>query len=445
MTRSPALAAWCVAAALAALAPAARADGAFPDGWNVFFPASKPHRVAVATTFGLAVSEDDGAHWRYVCEPYITPQRDVVMYQSGPDGSIFAIAGSGLFRTDDGGCSWHRAGGALARQGVTDAFVDPDDASHVLALSFAAGYRSAVYESHDHGDTFDAPLFTTADVLLSIEIAPHGHGRTYASAWRNTSGAASAGLLLHADDPHGRWSETRVADEPAAGVITRITSADPTDPSTVYLRLSPTDGASGDELGVSTDGGARVTSLLALGASMGGFARADDGTLYVGGRDGRLWRRDAGATAFVSMPSPAVRCLGTRDGTVYVCGDSRTDRFALAASHDRGASFRPLLVLRDIEGPLACPAVQDACAGDWAAVRPVLLTIPYPDQPDAGAPDAGPVDAGAAFDAGAPPDAGPLDPPPPAGCGCAMEGGSLGALLVALARRGKGRPGAAPS
>src|SRR6266851_5651042 len=47
----------------------ARADGAFPDEMSIHFPASAPHRILL-TNFGLAVSEDDGATWRYSCEPY---------------------------------------------------------------------------------------------------------------------------------------------------------------------------------------------------------------------------------------------------------------------------------------------------------------------------------------------------------------------------------------
>src|SRR5947209_6557024 len=45
-------------ASLAAPSPA-RADGAFPDSLQVLLPAGQPHRIILATNFGLIISEDD--------------------------------------------------------------------------------------------------------------------------------------------------------------------------------------------------------------------------------------------------------------------------------------------------------------------------------------------------------------------------------------------------
>ncbi len=57
------------ALALAVLvASGARADGAFPTGMSVLLPAGAPQRILVGTTFGLVLSEDAGATFRYVCE-----------------------------------------------------------------------------------------------------------------------------------------------------------------------------------------------------------------------------------------------------------------------------------------------------------------------------------------------------------------------------------------
>src|SRR3954468_14332258 len=50
----------------------ARANGAFPDEFSVHFLSNAPHRILVGANFGLLVSEDDGATWRYSCEPYVT-------------------------------------------------------------------------------------------------------------------------------------------------------------------------------------------------------------------------------------------------------------------------------------------------------------------------------------------------------------------------------------
>lgn len=405
-----------IAATLLLAGTTAKANGAFPDGLNALFDPTHPHRLSVAATFGLVTTSDGGAHWRYACERMITAEQDVVMYQAGPDGSIYAIASSGLFRTDDAGCHWKRAGGTLAAKGASDAFVDPNDAAHVFAISFDENFRSALFESHDRGDTFGAPVFVTSDVLLSVELAQGGSGRIYLTAWRRGE-TSSSGWLLAADSVAGPWRETKLADEPAQGTFSRITAVDPTDPNHLFLRMSPAGGGDDDALGESVDGGASVRLVLPLAGPMGGFARAPDGTVYVGSRQGVLHRRDGGATDFTSRAGPAVRCLAIRDGRLLACGDSRLDRFALAESTDRGATWSPVLLLRQLEGPLQC--TQEACAADWDALRPTLLLIPPPESADAGAVgvDAGTVegrDAGDSPDSGTVPNTREADP-----CGCA--------------------------
>src|ERR671939_416438 len=60
-----------VCAVLVGGAPPARANGAFPDEFSVHFPPNAPHRILIGANFGLLVSEDDGATWRYACEPWV--------------------------------------------------------------------------------------------------------------------------------------------------------------------------------------------------------------------------------------------------------------------------------------------------------------------------------------------------------------------------------------
>ena len=78
-----------IIAGVAAMAPAARANGAFPDEFSVHLPAGAPHRIFLGTNFGLVVSEDDGATWRYACEPYIVGLRAA---RSGRNGTALGMA-----------------------------------------------------------------------------------------------------------------------------------------------------------------------------------------------------------------------------------------------------------------------------------------------------------------------------------------------------------------
>src|SRR5215470_17960286 len=131
----------------AGLAPEARANGAFPDEFSIHFPSNAAHRIQVGANFGLLVSEDDGATWRYACEPWVTEgssaaltQDNVSFYHLTADGAMIALSRE-ITRTEDDACTWPPSGGVITGKPVADFFPDPTDATLVLAVVIdATGY-----------------------------------------------------------------------------------------------------------------------------------------------------------------------------------------------------------------------------------------------------------------------------------------------------------------
>ena len=122
------------------MAPAARGNGAFPDEFSIHFPANAPHRIQVGANFGLLVSEDDGATWRYACEPWVTEgtssaltQDNVSFYHLTADDAMIALSRE-ITRTEDDACTWPPSGGVITGKPVADFFPDPTDATLVLAV-----------------------------------------------------------------------------------------------------------------------------------------------------------------------------------------------------------------------------------------------------------------------------------------------------------------------
>jgi hypothetical protein len=193
-----------VLAGLLAAGPA-RADGAFPDGQTILAPRTLPGEILLATNFGVVESTDGGRAWLWSCEqPANSFGR---LYQMGPAPTyrLFAIANGKLIFSDDRACGWQVSGGALAGTSVQDAFADPNDAAHVLAvaLTFGDGGPSyTVLESRDGGASFAAPIFTAdpGDLVTGVEIAAgdsnsvhlalsHGSLLAPAVAWTGDGGA----------------------------------------------------------------------------------------------------------------------------------------------------------------------------------------------------------------------------------------------------------------
>jgi hypothetical protein len=425
------------AAALISARPAL-ANGAFPDEFSIHFPPDAPHRIYMGANFGLLVSEDDGATWRYSCEPWVVAgsnaalaNNSVSFYQVTADGALLADS-INVTRSSDVACTWPTSSGAVTGQTVADFFPDPNDAAFVLAivvLPNPTNIVSYIIASHDGGKTFDAPhLYETPDLLTGVEIARSKAGVVYATSISLSGGAAK---FLVSTDWGVNWTPTTLAIP--SGTEPRILTVDPTDEKKVYLRLVT---AISDSILVTMDSGQNFqTALPSVGTSLSSFLRAGDGALYAGTRTGKLYVQPAGATGFTARDAPHLRCLGQRRGStrIYGCSDMVADGYSLAFSDDNGATFQPVMSFRQLLGPLTCPPVQTNCAAHWQRIQGVLgiADAGTPGTPDAGVPDAG-----------------TTPPPKPGGrsSGCSSTGanavsilGLIGVFLVAfLLSRGGG-------
>jgi uncharacterized protein (TIGR03382 family) len=363
------------------LSSGARADGAFPTGSSVLLPAGAPQRILVGTTFGLVISEDAGATWRYVCEPYVTAAgANVLVYQGAPTGELIAAHQDALSRSADVGCTWTPATGSVAGLLVVDAFIAPSNPSSVVAIGWPQAAGASLLPSNDGGQTFGPALLAsgTAEVhaderLLSVEIAASASGVVYATtfAFPTASNPTGSAALLRSGDGGASW--TRSALQLGPSVQARIAQVDPADPNTVYLLVSS---AATDEIRVTVDGGATVQPLLAPNGPLSGFVRASDGSLYAGTPGGDFYLRAPGASGFQKLPGPHLRCLAERAGRVYACGDPAADGYDLASTDDGGKSFQKRLSFTQILGPLSCPSVQSACAADFAQLQRTLALVP---------------------------------------------------------------------
>jgi hypothetical protein len=418
---------------MAALVSEARADGAFPDEFSIHFPVGAPHRIYVGANFGLLVSEDDGATWRYACEPWVTEgssasltQDNVSFYQLTADGAMLAQSRE-ITRSEDDACTWPPSGGVIAGKPIFDMFPDPTDATVVLAVVVdVSGYY--IVASHDGGKTFvDPPIYTSTGLITGVELSRSSPGVIYVTSI-NSSGTGAT--LARSDDHGAHWTPLPVTVP--AGTEPLIMGIDPEDADTVYLRV--TNGALYDSVVITSNGGQTFETPLVITGQFSAFLRSSDGALYVGELAGRLHVRAPGATEFTSLPGPHFRCLGQRPGTsrVFACGDMGLDGFSVGYSDDSGQTFLRMMSFIDLLGPLTCAPVAAACVDHWARIQGVLGIGPVPDAgPGGGGPDAGPGGGG--------PDAGP--PPPPADpgqtkSGCSSAGGdgvvALGLIVVVL-------------
>jgi hypothetical protein len=422
---------WPLALLIVFTAARARADGAFPDSLQLFTPADAPSRILLATNFGLLISENGGAHWDWVCEQAIVT--GARLYSRGPGGRIFAVAPLALVSSADT-CTWTVATGALGGGYVGDAFPDPNDAMHVLAIGTPAadGYAPPVlWESRDGGGTFQPPRYTAERglVLSGVEVPRGQPGVVYLTAYDYSSSSLPHPYLLRSTD--GGTTFTPRDLSPALGMqAVRLIAVDPDDAEKVYLRVT---GTSGDVLAIADAVGVRIA--LTVSGTMTAFLRRADGRIFLGTASAAGFISTDGGQTFMAWPhTPHLHALSERGGMLYAAGDNFADGFAVAVSSDDGVSWRPLLSFDHICGPLACGQVPSTCAGPWATLVGTFQ-IP-PNVCSAGGGTGGSAGAGGSSGGG--------------GCGCRIAAGGGGTLLAALAalttalarRRRCARPGA---
>jgi uncharacterized protein (TIGR03382 family) len=414
------------------LAPAgARANGAFPDSLQILLPPDQPEKITLATNFGLVFSGDGGRTWEWTCEH--SAALGAILYQLAPPprGAIHAV-GLDLVRSTDDGCHWQSATGRAAQGFLYDVFVDPTNASRVLAVvnpNDESPTRVHVFESTDGGATFSTSVFRAdpGTDLNGLEIA-FGDPRTFYVTWTSSlTGELRAGVTRVTGAEAQRFD---LFDTLGSGPL-GIAAVDRRDPRKLYLRAFS---VAKDRLAISEDGGATARVVLEVAGALAGLVVRDDGTLLAVSRDvdgGMLWTSRDGGQTFTSQPGPRFRALGERAGRLYAAADDLTDKWALGTSDDDGKTWQPILRFRDIARVKDCPGTEVVAACMSTCVRLASLTVIEPKVCGPGAIlDAGlPPDAAANADAAAADAAGGI--PPLGGCGCAA-GGLPGSPALAL-------------
>jgi MYXO-CTERM domain-containing protein len=370
VTRARATAAACALAALAGGGRAARGDGAFPDSLSILVPADRPHHIALATNFGLISTDDDGAHWTWVCEGPIT-NCSMLYSQSAPPGDrVYALSADSLVYSDDDACTWSIAAGAVTGGGVVDAFPFRQDAARMLAVVSPNGVGAqttyTVVASHDGGATFGDVLYTAAsgDVVTGVEAAETDAQTIFLTL---ASAQGFAPLLAITTDGGAHWRIVDLSPElQQAGI--RLVGVDRTNPSRVFLRVSAIDDEALAIYDASRD--ALTTALTYPGGLMTAFVQTAQGPLIAAGSvtggavlhrsfdDGQTWQEVEGA--------PHLRALAERGGRVFGAADDMADGYALGVSSDQGQTFTPLMKFADVGAIAPCvrASCQDICKSE---------------------------------------------------------------------------------
>lgn len=351
-------------------------------------------------TFGLMISNDDGATFEWICENAIgysgiyDPD-----YALEADGAIWATTFEGLRVTRDGGCNWTTIGAPLTDQFIGDVEVGPDGT--IWAATSTGGSANDVYKSTDGTSFTPAGLSDGMAWWRRVRIAPTDATRIYVSGFQPSQAAGDAmtapeALAYRSTNGGQTWEQLDLTGVVFGSVPQfDLLAAAPDDADVLYAVAAGANVPIGDSLYVSTNGGTSWTKILDIDDSILAFLVTGNGPnyeLHVGTiNDGNRISTDGGQS-WTTQAEPRQACISKRsDGTYFSCGANwEPDFFALGRSTD-GVSWEKVVRFSEIAGPVSCEpgTVQfDECE---SLVWPMIVQMF-----GIGATDAGPseVDAG---------------------------------------------------
>lgn len=396
---------WVLLAALLLVSPSARANGRFPATTTNVWKPGDPQTGLLATTFGMLLTSDGGASWRWLCED--------VLGNVGTADPAFAITATGailagtpqhLVVSRDGGCSWTEVGGPVAGAWITDVQVAGDGAVWVATANGTAA--NDAYLSTDDGKTFaPAHVPETMAFWKTLRVAPSDPKRVYVSGYRIAANGSGAEIILYRTDNAGQ-SWTKLGG--SFGTVTEVPlfGVSPANPDVVLVHVI----GPAETLYRSTNAGQSFDPVFQPTVQLTTFAFEADGQHAVTASTfvhGGVWTSDDGGAHFApATQQPLLACVDQRsDGTLYGCASNWVPDFmALGVSTDHGQSFSKTFRFNEMAGALQCPdgTPGKTCESQFTAPNGIA------DQFEVGKPDAGTAEA---------PDAAMQPPAKKSGCG----------------------------
>lgn len=179
------------------------------------------------------------------------------------NSSRSTYAGSGVYKTSDGGKTWENLG-LTNTQHIGRVIIHPENANVVWVASMGALYTNnadrGVYKSTDGGKTWNKTLFVNDSTgIIDLVINPKNPNQLWASSWERDRKAwnfkeGGAGSSIYRSDDGGETWSTSVAGFPQGKQVGRIgLDVSAANPNVVYAILD-NQGETADDAAPKDDG-----------------------------------------------------------------------------------------------------------------------------------------------------------------------------------------------
>jgi len=384
-----------LALALALASGTALANGRAPGTSTINFERNNEGHIAAGMTFGVVLTNDNGATWTWMCEEAVgyggmyDPD-----YAFTSTGALFATTFDGL-KVNRDGCVYNAS--TLSPAPPDLKFFSSITVSQADGAVYAAAADPAddqIYKSTDDGATFPVhPIPQGAmlnDWYQSIEVAPSDANTVYVTGYRLQQGNPKQFLLYKSTDGGASYQTLPGSGQSSNvnGIATmpnstiEIASVSKTNKNLLYVRVTLADNATSDAIYRSRDGGQSWDKLMEKAAQIAFVARAN-GDLVAGTQAlGSFKASDDGSATvpvFTDLTgAPHINCLGENSaGEVWACTQNYgaagvpTDSFGIMKTTDL-VTWTGVLKFQDLADPQSCAAgttQKDRCDSElWCGL-----------------------------------------------------------------------------
>lgn len=381
---------------IVAMCAVARANGRPPATSTIAFQPKNPQRIVAGMTFGVLLSDDGGATWRWMCEGAVgyggmyDPD-----YAASASGAVFATTFAGLrVMRDDCRFSCANPPCLCSTTKTTACSTDADcpadeQCSTLFASQVEVGptgtvYFTAadstdgkIYRSTDDGASFQgvASPGQINDWWSSLLVAPSDPMRVYLSGYRFSGDNPKTFLLFRSVDGGVNFAALSTAGLTTSNNSSiNIVAVDSANPDIVYAHVTFDMGNLGDSIYKSTDAGNTWSKILSRQDPFGmAFLVRSNGDLIAATRTMGSVKSTTGAActdvagcAWQDLPSPPhINCLVNNPATatttheVWACTRNYDspgapgDGYGIMKTTDL-ITWTPVLRYADIAGPADC-------------------------------------------------------------------------------------------
>jgi photosystem II stability/assembly factor-like uncharacterized protein len=370
------------------------AHGAYPLAYQPLEAPGMPTHLGAGTSFGLLLSDDDGASWQWVCEEAIGygPSLSPVWWISS-QGALLGGTFKGLFVSTDHGCTWSSTPefSDLPDGGPGTGVADLNgDAAALFATSGKYGVVNGIWRSTNEGaDWTRLSVSSDSEFYTTARTAPSRPQRLYVGEWWFRPSPTEA---LYVSDDRGdtfarvdvsaKMPMVAVGIDGGTGLLRGsfyVYAVDPNAPDTLYAGVQQDDDPRHSFVLRSKDQGQSWQQLLDTSDQVTQLVLSLDGTTVWVATSGKLYRSTNSGQSFAPLDVPTKQSCVARVGMhLYACGWYEVDGFVIGRAGLSGDPFSPVLTWPRVDNVVACPPtskVTTQCAGFLPALQAMFPSV----------------------------------------------------------------------